>query len=416
VSLLRSAVDEWAVEDIATKPPGLIADDLAEIETNIGRLELERARRLRILNQARAWNEVGYTSGAAFLIHRCRIAAGRAIRLVAQANSLAEMPQTSVAWRTENLSADQVRQLVLAHDTNPDVFSEHEKTLVAAVEPLGTFDTARAVTYWRQIVNEPNFEKDAARLHDLRRVHLSQTFEGMGRLDGWLDPEAYEVVRAALDAATPPPAEADGRSPAQRRADALVDVARHALDHGDLPDRGGERPHLMVMVDLDQLTGEGHGISETIDGTVLTRSTVQRLACDASISRIVMGPNSEPLDVGRKTRVIPPALRRAVIARDRHCRHPGCYRPARWCDVDHIIPWLDGGETKLENLQLLCRYHHMEKHKQFTSAARMTSEAARRRERGSISHVGSCGRDAMTRKIRCQVQDERLDSFVNSKC
>ncbi|HJR88461.1 MAG TPA: HNH endonuclease [Acidimicrobiia bacterium] len=78
---------------------------------------------------------------------------------------------------------------------------------------------------------------------------------------------------------------------------------------------------------------------------------------------MIMGPSSEPLDVGRKTRVIPPALRRAVMVRDRHCQHPGCDRPARWCDVDHIIPWWQGGETKLSNLQLLCRFHHSLKHK-----------------------------------------------------
>jgi hypothetical protein len=71
-------------------------------------------------------------------------------------------------------------------------------------------DTDRAVTYWRQAVNEAAFEKDAADLHDMRRAHLSKTFEGMGRLDGWLDPLAFEIVRAALDGATAPPAEGDG--------------------------------------------------------------------------------------------------------------------------------------------------------------------------------------------------------------
>jgi hypothetical protein len=362
LSLLRSAVDEWAIEDIEAKPAGLIADDLFEIEAVISRLESERCRRLQILNKRRLWTEVGYTSGSAFLIDRCRMAASRATRLVAQTNSLREMPQTWEAWRSDHLSTDQMRHLITAHDTNPDVFLEHEQTLVEAVEPLGIFDTYRAVTYWRQAVNEPAFEQDAISLHAQRRVHLSETFEGMGRIDGWLDPEGLEFIKVALAAATPPPAVGDDRTPAQRRADALVDLARHALDHGELPDSGGEKPHLMVLVGIDQLTGQGPGDCETVDGTILARSAVQRLACDASISRIILGPNSEPLDVGRKTRVIPPALRRTVIARDRHCRHPGCYRTARWCDVDHIIHWLHGGETKLDNLQLLCRHHHTQKH------------------------------------------------------
>ena len=232
-----------------------------------------------------------------------------------------------------------------------------------AIEPLGVIDSGRAVTYWRQAVNEPAFEKEAESLHEMRQVHLSKTFEGMGRLDGWLDPVSFEIVKTALDAATPPPAQGDSRTPAQRRADTLVDIARLALDDGRLPESGGEKPHLTVMVSLDQLTGNGYGQAETIDGTIFARSDLHILACDCSLTRLVMGSDSEPLDIGRKTRVIPPALRRAVIARDRHCQHPGCYRPAMWCDIDHILPWYLGGETKLSNLQLLCRYHHRLKHR-----------------------------------------------------
>ncbi|MEX0698939.1 MAG: DUF222 domain-containing protein, partial [Acidimicrobiia bacterium] len=101
------------------------------------------------------------------------------------------------------------------------------------------------------------------------------------------------------------------------------------------PEKGGEKPHLLVMVSLDHLTGHGHGQAETVDGTVLSRSELDYLSCDCSISRLIMEPTSEPIDIGRKSRVIPPAMRRAVIARDRHCQHPGCFRPARWCDVHH---------------------------------------------------------------------------------
>jgi hypothetical protein len=282
--------------------------------------------------------------------------------LVAHAGSLAEMSAALDALSDDLLSIDQVRQLIVAHDTNPDLYGDHEGGLVEAVAPLTVSGSARAVDYWRQAVNESRFEDDAARLHEQRRLHLSQTFEGMGRLDGWLDPEGFAFVKAALDAATPPPAPEDRRTPAQRRADALVDLARLALDSGVLPVSGGEKPHVIVLVDLEVLTGNGPGTCETDDGVVLPRSTLERISCDSSVSRIVMGPNSEPLDVGRKTRVIPPALRRAVIARDRHCQHRGCERPARWCDVHHKKPWSRGGETNLVNLELLCRHHHRSHH------------------------------------------------------
>ena len=87
-------------------------------------------------------------------------------------------------------------------------------------------------------------------------------------------------------------------------------------------------------------------------------TTVRCIACDASLARVVMAGGSEPLDVGRRTHVTPPSMRRAVIVRGRHCRFPGCDRPHPWCDAHHVIHWADGGETSASNLLLLCRRHH----------------------------------------------------------
>ena len=362
MNYLESAIRKLATEDLDTRAADVLALDLVDLEVASGLLEAERSRRLRAFNQRRAYVESDHTSSTAFLMHRCPIAPARAKRLVAHSNSLAEMPAALDALSDGLLSIDQVRQLILAHDTNPDIYGDHEAGLVEAIAPLSVTGTARAVDYWRQTVNESRFETDAADLHEQRRLHLSQTFEGMGRIDGWLDPEGFAYVKAALDAATPPPGQDDSRTSAQRRADALVDLARLALDSGDLPESGGEKPHLTVLVNLDILTGDGYGTCETEDGTVIPRSTVERISFDASVSRIVIGPNSEPLDVGRKTRVIPPSLRRALIARDRHCQHRGCERPPRWCDVHHQKPWSQGGETDLLNLELICRHHHRDHH------------------------------------------------------
>jgi hypothetical protein len=113
-----------------------------------------------------------------------------------------------------------------------------------------------------------------------------------------------------------------------------------------------------VHVDIPALRGLGGGLHETEDGFVLAPELIGQLACDASVTRIVFGPGSEVLDVGRKTRVISAGLRRAVVARDRHCVAPGCHRSANWCDVHHLVSWADGGETAIDNVCLLCRYHH----------------------------------------------------------
>jgi hypothetical protein len=191
---------------------------------------------------------------------------------------------------------------------------------------------------------------------------------GMRRVDGWLTPLAGETLETALMALMPPPADDDTRTPRQRRHDALEDLARGFLDSGHAPLSGGEKPHLMVMTDLDALQGVAGGTHETSNGDVLATDEVRRLGCDASISRIVLGPDSEILDVGRRTRVWPAAVRRAIVARDRHCTARGCERRSQWCDIHHIRHWADGGETNVGNGRLLCRFHHTLEHSRESGA------------------------------------------------
>jgi hypothetical protein len=137
----------------------------------------------------------------------------------------------------------------------------------------------------------------------------------------------------------------------------LEDLARFYLDHNTAT-VGGERPHINIVCDLPALQGIAGGLHETESGRVITIAELRALACDASISRIVLGPDSEVIDVGRRTRVVPAALRRAIVARDRHCTWDDCDRVFIWCDVHHDRHWADFGPTSLDNCRLLCRYHH----------------------------------------------------------
>ncbi len=200
----------------------------------------------------------------------------------------------------------------------------------------------------------------------LQRRRFDYTCKANGMIEGdfALTETAGEAFVTALDALTPPPDANDERTPSQRRHDGFEDLARSFLEGSEASEVGGEKPHLNIHVDLPALKGVAGGLHETETGHVLSVDTIRQLACDASISRIVLGPKSEILDVGHKTRVIPAGLRRAVIARDRHCTYKGCGRSARWCDVHHIVFWADGGKTILTNLCLLCRYHHTLTHKQ----------------------------------------------------
>ena len=146
----------------------------------------------------------------------------------------------------------------------------------------------------------------------------------MVKLDGLLDPVSGDLVLTALGAATAPPCRDDHQTARQRRADALADLARSYLDSGEAA--GTEKPHVLVITDLDAVAGHGGGIHETANGHVLTPDQIRRYACDCTLTRVVFGSDSVPLDIGRATRIIPPAMRRALIARDRHCQHPGCDR------------------------------------------------------------------------------------------
>jgi hypothetical protein len=119
---------------------------------------------------------------------------------------------------------------------------------------------------------------------------------------------------------------------------------------------------MLVTVSLDVLQGRSAEPCELEDGTVISPETARRIACDAGVSRVITKGESEVLDLGRSTRVVPPALRRALALRDKGCTHPGCERPHHWCDAHHVVHWADGGETSLENLVLLCRRHHRVAH------------------------------------------------------
>jgi hypothetical protein len=138
----------------------------------------------------------------------------------------------------------------------------------------------------------------------------------------------------------------------------LGEVCRQWLDRSDRPTVAGERPHLTVTVGAEALGGAPASASELDHVGPVSPEVARRIACDSSLMRVVLNGRSEPLDVGRRTAIVPPAMRRAVIVRDRHCRFPGCDRPHPWCDAHHAVHWADGGPTAVANLLLLCRRHH----------------------------------------------------------
>ena len=185
-----------------------------------------------------------------------------------------------------------------------------------------------------------------------------------GTLQGrFSDAALFDTIVTLIDTHAKPLNAEDDRSATQRQAEALADICGYVLDHGDVPEAGGHRPHLNVIIGIDDL--EQRARAATLDfGGTLTPEALRLLACDARVIPIVMNGQGQPLDVGRMTRTIPDGLRRAIAARDLGCAHPGCARPVSWCEIHHLQPWEEGGETSLQNCAMVCRVHHRLLHRE----------------------------------------------------
>jgi hypothetical protein len=202
--------------------------------------------------------------------------------------------------------------------------------------------------------------REANRAYERRYLHVSEPMDGFVRLDGLLDTEGGAIVRRAIDAGLLPEKH-DDRTAGQRRADRLVDLCRA----GSSPKVSGGSPsgwHLIVKASVETLTGTaGAPAGELEGGGTLPAETVRRIACDSAISRMI-GQGELAGEITHASRTTPPATKRAVAVRDRHCVFPGCDRPKIWCDTHHLQFWSEGGPTTVENLALLCRPHHRKVH------------------------------------------------------
>lgn len=361
MSQLRSMITELISFDPNDLSAAELAVEITEALHGQQLLETAVASWVKSLSDRGGHVDLGYPSPTGFLVHQSRMSGGHARQVVTRANAAERAPATFQAWADGRLSTDQARHLFALAETVPDAYPQAEENLVDIVEGLTVRDTARAVEYWRQSVDGPrNLDADVEFAR--RGVSLSKTMNGMRRVDGWLTQTAGEAFETVLDALMAPPADDDTRTPRQRRHDALEDLCRDWLDHADTPTIGGEKPHIMILTDLKALQGIPGGCHETLTGQVVDVDTLRMLACDCSISRIVLGPDSEVLDIGRKTRVWTTAQRRAIIARDRHCQADGCDRDYRYCDIHHETHWADHGTTSVDEGKLFCRFHHTIEH------------------------------------------------------
>ena len=337
----------------------VLGDAIAELAARMQAATYELLVMIHQFDERGGWGQ-GFTSCAHWLNWRTGLAMGAAREKVRVARALAELPRVSAAMRRGVVSYSKVRALtrVATPDTEERLLDFARCATAAHVE--------RLVRAWRSVDRVAAAEDDRRR-HESRHLEVWVDEDGMLVVRGRLSPEVGAVVQRALEAASDRlyhDAEDKAEvSVSQRRADALGLIAESALA-ADL-DRGtaGDRYQVVVHVDADGLASDAEAGQSTLeDGIGVSAETSRRLACDASKVVMTHTRDGTVLDVGRKTRTIPPAIRRALTARDRRCRFPGC--EAYHCDAHHVRHWSDGGTTRLDNLLLVCRRHHRAVHEE----------------------------------------------------
>jgi hypothetical protein len=334
-----------------------LGDEIAELSAH---LEAATARLLDLIREfdARAGWNTGFRSCAAWLSWRVGLDLGAARERVRVARALGTLPRLAHALARGELSYAKVRALTRV------ATPETEERLLA-VGRAGTAEhVERIVRGWRCVDRQAE-ARETARQHASRALHVHEEEDGTVVFRGRLTPEVGVLLQRALAAARETlyrqRSAEDAPTFAQQQADALALLAESALHHGLDPGNPGERYQVVVHVDAPVLADPDQpGQSVLEDGARVSAGTSQRLACDAS--RVVMrhDPDGRVVEVGARTRTIPPALRRALHHRDQSCRFPGCGLP--FGHGHHIRHWAQGGPTTLSNLALLCRRHHRAVH------------------------------------------------------
>jgi len=347
-----------------------LGDEIAELSAHLDAATARLLTLIREFDRRGGWN-TGFRSCAAWLSWRVGLDLGAARERVRVARALGTLPLLAEALAHGELSYAKVRALtrVATPETEARLLGVGRAGTAAHVE--------RIVRGWRRVDRRAE-ARETARRHANRVLRVYQDDDGMVVVRGRLEPEVGVLLMQALAAAREtlyqrgrvPDGDAGRRGVsaetpplAQRQADALALLAETALHHGPDPGAPGERYQVVVHVDAPVLADPDQpGQSVLEDGARVSPETSQRLACDAS--RVVMRHDGEGrvVEIGARTRTIPPALRRALLHRDRGCRFPGC--GVRIGQGHHIHHWAQGGPTTLSNLALLCRRHHRAVHEE----------------------------------------------------
>jgi hypothetical protein len=396
VDQLSAALDALGAEELAPLFGPALLERLRGLLAAQNRLAAEVARTVAECEGVGAAEVDGLTSMAAWLRGHAHLAPAEAGRVVRAGRALEHLPAVATAFAAGAVTEGQVA--LIEPITRPDA--------VGAAADAGV-DLAEVDTVLAQVAaDRPHDELRQVVQHYLarldpdgpepdptagRRLAIAKHADGSitGRFD--LDAAGGEKLQTALESLVQAGRGAgDDRSRPQQLADALVQLADNQLASGTLPILRGHKPQVLVKVALEDLVdpGTGRGAAGMGFGAVISAARARELACDSQVTRIVLGPDGMPLDYGRTVRLVPPHIRRAAEVRDGGCVFAGCGAPTWWCDVHHLLEWINDGPTSLDNSALLCERHHTKVHHGFRIERQPDGRWRTRRPDGTQIHTG----------------------------
>jgi hypothetical protein len=292
----------------------------------------------------------GSITAASWIGRTCGMSISSAADRICVGEQLESLPKVAAALSAGEIGYQSASLLCHLRDWLGDkreLFDEEE--MLGYAREHSVFNLRKLCRTAMHVVDPDRFFNEAEADYTRRRLHISQMPDGMYAVDGILDPECGAAWKTALDPLAKRRGQEDDRSHSQRMHDAHAELVNHAMDQGTLPRRNGVRPHVTVTTTLEALRGEvGVPPAELEFGLPISSRTMQRIACDSTISRVLLA-DSMVIDVGRATRVISAQTRRALRVRDKGCRFPGCDRPVNWTSPHHIHFWGRGGPSNLPN-------------------------------------------------------------------
>jgi hypothetical protein len=307
------------------------------------------------------YDDDGFISPIDWIRFNCHVTSGAAANSVAVGEALNRMPHSTEAVAAGEIGFAHMTVMARTAEALGDRFDE--KALIEKARDNSPGKFHYICTHYRHAADPRGYAEEQAELVQNRRLKVGTWMDGTVLLSGQFDPEGGAVLLTALKPLARKSGAHDDRDLEHRMADAAVELAMHSLDAGLIPQQGSQRTHLMVTATLETLQGlPGAAAADMELSLPISSRSVERLACDASITRIVLGSDSTVIDVGRAKRTISGPARKALNIRDEHCTWPGCERPASWSAGHHLVHWIHGGSNEPANLALLCYRHHWKVH------------------------------------------------------